>query len=568
MALVRVTNYGSDVRTYACTKYQINFRRTTWNMDLTPPENIILNQIIEYPKKYQSLSDNEATVFDMEFVLQWGAKSKSGDYFRIGIWNDTTLEEEWSQYDYPQSVVWKRNLKLYNNRTYNVEIYTQSKLIKSAVTPLYWEINKAVETECQENICVTSISGSVEGSPNLGDYVEGSNITVTPPQATVESRRAQVCFGNKTYVIGHAFAHGSYPNRCSVDLDLTKTYNIPGLNPNIQVSGFPSEMKMGEEYIVDVTSDSDGHMSIWGQSRLNVTVISNVNPRRYKVVPTSVGNGRVVFINNASCAYVKEDKDLGCTILKRDQIIIASFDNQPIVGVSSILNVSSDSGLTEFSYIVTPNDVTVAGNSFTFQYTGIFSIEITQSGDAIWNSATTVITVEVIGKVNDIVLTKTSVDVGTTSVIPMALGDKEQSGSLTVVSDNISIIEPEVATMWPTFYVKAKVGGQVNLLLSLSGGKIYRPTSKSFLFKVRHQQQLVVDLSDNLIIGNSYPVEIQSLSGGSRLDSRSFRFLQNQKEFSLQESSCLQNNTESMYLQLVNQVMLIIHLLSYRLQLL
>lgn len=537
-------------------------------MDLTPPENIILNQLIEYPKKYQSLSDNEATVFDMEFVLQWGAKSKSGDYFRIGIWNDTTSEEEWSQYDYPLSRVWKRNLKLYNNRTYNVEIYTQGKLIKSAVTPLYWEINKAVETECQENICVTSISGSVEGSPNLGDYVEGSNITVTPPQATVESRRAQVCYGNRTYVIGHAFAYGSYPNRCSVDLDLTKTYNIPGLVPNIQVSGFPSEMKMGEEYIIDVTSDSDGTMSIWHPVRVSVTTISNVNPRRYKVIPTEIGGGGVYFINNASCVYVKGDIELKCTISKRDQIITASFDNQPIVGASSILNVSSDSGLTEFSYIVTPNDVTVVGNSFTFQHTGIFSIEITQSGDAIWNSVTTVITVEVMGKVNDIVLTKTSVDVGTTLVIPTALGDKEQSGSLTVVSDNISIIEPEVATMWPTFYAKAKIGGQVNLLLSLSGGTIYRPISKSFLFKVRYQQQLVVDLSDDLIIGNSYPVEIQSLSGGSRLDLQSFRFPQNQKEFNLQESSYLQNNMEFMYLQLVKQVMLIIHLLNCRLQLL
>lgn len=537
-------------------------------MDLTPPENIITNQLIEYPKKYNSLSDKEATVFDLTFVLQWGAKSKAGDYFRLGIWNDETSEEEWTQYDYPTSRVNKYGLKLYNNRSYNVEIYTQGKLVKSYVTPLYWEINKAVETECQEDICPTYIKGMVEGSPKLGDYVEGTNITVTPSQATVESRRVRVCYGNKTYVVGHAFAYGSYPSRCSVDVDLTKTYNIPGLNPNMKVTGFPSEMKMGEEYIVDVDSDSDGTMSIWGQSRLKVTTISNVNPRRYKITPTEVGNGRVVFINNSSCTYLREDVDLGCTILKRDQVIIASFDNQPVVGEASILNVSSDSGLTEFSFVVTPNTAIVEGNTFNFPNVGLFSIEITQNGDTTWNSATTVITVEVLGKLNTLSLDKISIDVGTTLVIPKALGDKEQSGSLTVVSDNISIIETEVATMWPAFYAKAKVGGQVNLLLSLSGGTIYRPTSKLFTFKVRYQQQLVVDLSDNLIIGNSYPVEIQSLSGGSRLDLQSFLSLQNPKESSLQETSCSQSNMESMYLQLVKQVMLIIHLLNCRLQLL
>lgn len=172
----------------------------------------------------------------------------------------------------------------------------------------------------------------------------------------------------------------------------------------------------------------------------------------------------------------------------------------------------STSGLTVFTYELSPSYYTLSGNKVTFNRRGSFTIKASQAGNDYYMPTSTQIQITVKGLQNSISLPVTVFSIGTTLVQPRVLGDKTIAGDITVSSANQLIAEVIKLATWPLFNLIGKSGGNVNLTLSLAGGYTYEPYNVTIGVRVKSNQTITITVSD-LVVGGTTEVFISSTSG-------------------------------------------------------
>lgn len=271
-----------------------------------------------------------------------------------------------------------------------------------------------------------------------------------------------------------------------------------------------SYMIVGDSFTPVIETNSPSSVSI--QSRNGNMSISNST-----VILNRKGTDVLTFSIAETGNFVALSLEFEITISGKSQIITASFSKNPVVNSYAILNVASTSGLTSFTYEVSPNYCTISGNNFTFSRKGIYSITIKQAGNDSYEPATLTISVTVDGLSNSISLSKTNFDLDSYELTPTVLGNKDTAGDITVSIKDSNIGTVTKLSTWPKFTLNTinSVGGTTTLTISLAGGYVYNAISRDFTIVVRKVQTLTLRLlpTGEYVVQSQYTIEAISTSG-------------------------------------------------------
>lgn len=229
------------------------------------------------------------------------------------------------------------------------------------------------------------------------------------------------------------------------------------------------------------------------------------------------GNEVITYTLAESGNFVSLVLEFEITIKGKIQVITASFNKNPVVNSSATLNVASTSGLTSFTYEVSPEYCTISGNNFYFSRKGIYSVTIKQAGNEYYEPATLTISVTVDGLSNSISLSKTNFDLDSYELTPIVLGNKDTAGDITVSIKDSNIGTVIKSSTWPKFILNTtnSVGGTTTLTISLAGGYVYNAISRDFTIVVRKVQTMTLRLlpTGEYVVQSQYTIEATSTSG-------------------------------------------------------